>query len=344
MAEGRIDWYRTPLEAGTLRRLTERSDARGLVQSLAFLAVFLGTTALCLWLWKDGLWLPLVLACWLHSTFLFLLSMAAGVHELSHGTAFRTKWLNEVFYKLFCFLTWNNPVHFRASHTFHHQATVHRGVDLEVIQGPVAEKLNARNLFLWFTFDAPWFWVLIKAAIRHALGDGDAEYFFWKPLFAKDDPRRKAMIRWARFMVLGHILLAAIFVWFQIWILLYLVTFGSFFATWLGKLFGALQHTGLSESKPDWRLLCHTVELGRLGRFLYWNMNFHIEHHMFAAVPFHRLPELHALVAYDYPVPIRGFFAGLKRLYAIRSGQAKDPSYVFVPELPSRSAPAKGKA
>jgi fatty acid desaturase len=33
----------------------------------------------------------------------------------------------------------------------------------------------------------------------------------------------------------------------------------------------------------------------RLVRFLAWNMPYHAEHHAMPSVPFHRLPELHAL-------------------------------------------------
>ena len=66
-----------------------------------------------------------------------MVGMSAAVHELNHGTVFKTKRINEFFYKLFCFLTWNNPVHFRASHALHHQYTVYREVDKEVIQEPV---------------------------------------------------------------------------------------------------------------------------------------------------------------------------------------------------------------
>jgi fatty acid desaturase len=341
MANRRIDWYRTRLEPARLRELTERRDSPGLAQCLSFVLILMVLGSLCFWLWTLKLWILLVPACWLYSTFLFLASMAAGVHELSHGTAFKSKWLNEAFYNLFCFLTWNNPVHFRASHAYHHQDTLHRGIDLEVSQIPVAEKLNARNLFLWFTFDAPWCWLLVRTAFRHAFADDRADYFGWKPLFDRDDPRRKAMFRWARLMILGHLILTAVFAFFQLWILIYLVSLGSFFASWLGKFYGSLQHSGLSESVPDWRLSCHTVEFGPVNRFLYWNMNYHIEHHMYAAVPFHNLPKLHALVAPDYPLPQKGLVAGLRKLYEIRRAQMKDPSYAYVPPFPETATPPR---
>ena len=30
-----------------------------------------------------------------------------------------------------------------------------------------------------------------------------------------------------------------------------------------------------------------------ISRFIYWNMNYHVEHHMFPMVPYHALPRLH---------------------------------------------------
>jgi len=341
MPDNKIEWYRTAIDPKDLQALTRKSNLKGLAQAGGFLLVYLASTALSLFLFLHQLWLPMILACYLHSVFFFFVSMAAAVHELSHGTAFKSRRLNDFFYYLFCFLTWNNPVHFRVSHMLHHQNTVHRGVDLEVIQGPVADKLNFRNLLFWFTFDAPWFWHFIKTAVLHAFGRTDADYFFWKPLLARDDPRRGAMIRWARLMLIAHILLAAAFAFLHLWVLIYLVTFGSFFATFLGKFCGALQHTGLSESVPDWRATCHTVEFNPLMRFLYWNMNFHIEHHMFAAVPFCNLPRLHALALRDYPLAQPSFTAGMRLLYRIRREQRKNPSYIHVPAFPGTASPVK---
>jgi fatty acid desaturase len=192
-----IDWYRTPVDKEVLKRLTRKSDLRGLLQAGSFLLVVAGTTTAAVALFARGLWIPLLIVCYLHSVFFNFLSMAAAVHELSHGTVFRSRVLNEAFYLLFSFLTWNNPVHFRASHMFHHQLTVFRGRDKEVIQGRVAEKLNWVNTLSWLTFDFRAFRMFVGKTILHALGKADVDFFFWDPLFAKDDPRRKAMCAWA---------------------------------------------------------------------------------------------------------------------------------------------------
>jgi fatty acid desaturase len=44
------------------------------------------------------------------------------------------------------------------------------------------------------------------------------------------------------------------------------------------------------------------------SRFVYWNMNYHVEHHMFPTVPYHALPALHEEMKADCPPPYRGSF------------------------------------
>jgi fatty acid desaturase len=44
-------------------------------------------------------------------------------------------------------------------------------------------------------------------------------------------------------------------------------------------------------------------------RLLMWNMPFHAEHHLFPAVPFHRLPELHEMVGDRFAHVARGYVA-----------------------------------
>jgi fatty acid desaturase len=48
-----------------------------------------------------------------------------------------------------------------------------------------------------------------------------------------------------------------------------------------------------------------------VSRFIYWNMNYHVEHHMFPMVPYHALPRLHATIKDDLPPPNRFHRRGL---------------------------------
>jgi fatty acid desaturase len=112
MAPERIDFYRTPVDRPLLKELTARRNLPGLLQSLAMLGLYAGGIWGVMALWSAELWIPFVLACYAFSVFQGFLGMEAAVHELSHQTPFKTRWLNEAFYGIFAFLTWNNPVHF----------------------------------------------------------------------------------------------------------------------------------------------------------------------------------------------------------------------------------------
>ena len=67
-------------------------------------------------------------------------------------------------------------------------------------------------------------------------------------------------------------------------------------------------------------------------------MNFHIEHHMYAAVPCYNLGKLHEHIKGESPVPPRGLYAAWKGIIAIMKAQRTDPSYQYVPELPAHAA------
>jgi fatty acid desaturase len=134
------------------------------------------------------------------------------------------------------------------------------------------------------------------------------------------------------------LLLLAVFIYLKLWILIVVVTFGSFFVTFLSRGCGIQQHLGLRPGVPDWRISCHTVIFGPLMSYLYWRMNYHIEHHMYAAVPFFNLRRLHEAIDFDTPKSLRGFLKGIKRILRIQKRQRKDPGYTYLPEFPPAAA------
>ena len=87
----------------------------------------------------------------------------------------------------------------------------------------------------WFTFDFRWFWLLVYTTVPHVFGKADVDFFFWDPLFPTDDPSAAAdgplgPVRSCS----GTSRSSAVFVVFKLWVLIYLVSFGNFFATILG--------------------------------------------------------------------------------------------------------------
>ena len=92
--------------------------------------------------------------------------------------------------------------------------------------------------------------------------------------------------------IYGLVIASAIF--WQSWIPIFLFILPQFFGTWLMIIHNTTQHAGLAENVLDHRLNCRTVYMNPISRFIYWNMNYHLEHHMFPLVPYHALPKLHA--------------------------------------------------
>jgi fatty acid desaturase len=97
------------------------------------------------------------------------------------------------------------------------------------------------------------------------------------------------------------------------------------------------QHFGLSPNVNDFRLSCRTYTTNPLNRFLYWNMNYHIEHHMYAAVPCYHLPKLRQAIAHDLPPANRGLLDTWREMLAIQRRQTQEPGYCHVPRLPTPS-------
>lgn len=330
----RIEWYRSPVENETLRALTQRSDWRGFCQVVPHLLLVVGTGYLAWYASRNASFLWVVGACYLHATVFNFLGLAGAGHELSHGTVFRTRFLNEVFLRIVYFLTWNNFVRFRASHAMHHQYTVFKGLDLEVV---LPQRLGPRDWFNILTFNWPQMKYSISQVTRHARGiiRGELE----ERLFPESNAEgRRQLFRWARFMWFGHVALAAVFLAFHQWLLLFLVTLAPFYGVWLCFLCGFPQHVGLTPSVPDFRLCARTVRFNPLFRFLYWNMNYHVEHHMFAAVPFFNLPKLRSLIKHDLPAETDGLIATWRLLVDIMRRQKNEPGYTFIPTLPESAA------
>jgi hypothetical protein len=97
----------------------------------------------------------------------------------------------------------------------------------------------------------------------------------------------------------------------------------------------------LAENVLDHRLNCRTVYMNWLNRYLYWNMGYHVEHHMFPLVPYHALPKLHELVKADMPMPYNGLMEAYREIIPALLRQSKDHTYFIKRQLPTPSIQAR---
>ena len=335
MTNEKIDWHRSEIDGGKLRSLTAQSNFLGLCQAGGHLLLVAALGAVAYYAMLNWPWPAAVAALYLYGTvFAFLGLMGAG-HELSHRTVFKSRLLGEFFMRVFSFLSWTDFVKFRISHPVHHRYTVYAGLDGEVV---LPRLIRPRDWLFIFTIDINRIAKAFLPTVRHSLGllndDWEREYF---P--ASDIKGRRALANWARTMLLGHIALAGVFIYFRLWPMLLLVTFGAFYGSWLSTLCARTQHTGLMPNVPDYRLSSRSIRLGYLTGFLYWQMQYHIEHHMFPGVPFHKLSALSKVIADDLPTPPPSLLAAWREILPITRRQLKDPQFVCVTELPTPTNP-----
>jgi len=329
----RIKWVRVKLDTEVLKGLREKSNAKGLLQVSIQLIVTMGLGILSYIAFKNwSLWVAIPIF-FIYATDFSFSGYTSAIHELSHNTVFKTKWLNEFFSIIFSIMSWSNYVYFRKSHTQHHAYTTFHGLDQEVVQ-PV--KAWSWKLIYKFTFDVNKFrddyYGGIFGIFRRAFGvltpDREA------PLFEKDKERAK-LIRWDRSLLIIHTIIIVIIILTKAWIFLLLFSFTIFFGQWLNVLIGSTQHAGLSADVSDFRKNCRLITLGPINGFLYWQMHYHIEHHMYAAVPFYNLKALYRELK-PYLPERAGLIPAWKEIIGASNLQKKDPTYfvsVDVPEI-----------
>ncbi len=322
----KIRWYRTDVDKKALKGLMERKDGPA-IRDTAIWFLLLGISALAaMELWGTIWCVP----------FFFIYGVLYGSagdsrwHECGHGTAFKTQWMNKSVYHIACFMMMRNPVVWRWSHTRHHADTIVVGRDPEIALMRPADLMRiALNFFgIIDTING------IKDMFRIGFkGLSEAEQTY------VPEGQAKSAILTAR-----------------IWIGIYIVTFigavemGSIlpfmliglprlYGAWHHVLTGLLQHGGLAENVTDHRANTRTVLMNPISRFIYWNMNYHVEHHMFLMVPYHALPQLHELIKHDLPAPNPSILDGYREMWPVLKKQLQNVNFYLIPDLPENANP-----
>ena len=337
----RVSWYRSPVEHQRLRELMRPSDLQGWFQAGGHMGMAVITGGAVIYFFVKGMWLAMLLSLFAHGTVCsFFKGIAA--HELGHGTVFKTKSLNRIFLRLYSLLGWHNFHEYAMSHTYHHRYTLHIKGDREVVL-PQFSKSTPLYIVQLFTFNfvgglfAPGCIPTIKGTIETALGGYGTSVLSreWsKALYTAHPEERPVAVRWARWMLLFHGSVLVVTVVTQIWALPLILTFQNFTANFLKHLVGFPMHCGLRSNVSDFRKCVRTILLDPVSEFLYWRMNWHLEHHMYAGVPCYNLKKLHLLLKHDMPEP-RTLLGAWKEMKEIWERQKIDPDYEFDTPVPS---------
>ena len=319
-------WFRCQIPRERVRALMERSDAAGWANFGPWLALLFASGVLAYFTW--GTWWA-VPAFFAYGT--LYTSSDAHWHECAHRTAFRSRWLNEGFYHLLSFMCLREAYLWRWSHARHHAHTMMTGYDPEITVPRPADlgAIICDFLYLHSGF------VELRKIVLHAAGimtPGARDFVH---------PRDRRKMVWTSRVYVALIL--AVIGWsaaLRSPLPLMFIFLPRFYAAWFHQLCVLTQHAGLAEMVRDHRLNTRTVYMNPVCRFLYVNMNYHLEHHMFPSVPFHALPRLHEAVRDQTPPAYAGFVAAYREILPTLIRQSRDAAYFVRRPLPEATGRA----
>lgn len=320
------EWYHTEIPRKQMKELMKREDGPAIRDTVIWLGCLVLFGGLGITFWGTWWAAPFFLAYGV----LYGSASDSRWHECGHGTAFKTMWMNNAVYQIACFMIMRNPVTWRWSHTRHHTDTVIVGRDPEIA---VMRPPDLLRLVLNF-FGILDVWHAMVDMVRNTLGIISAEDATFIP--EMEQPKAILVAR-----IWFTIYAASIALSFYLGSILPLMLIGlpRLYGAWHHVLTGLLQHGGLADNVTDHRLNSRTVYMNPVSRFVYWNMNYHVEHHMFPMVPYHALPKLHEMIKHDLPEPNPSMLHGYREMIPAFLRQLRNEDYFLKRELPATAKP-----
>ncbi|HBO9055286.1 fatty acid desaturase family protein [Pseudomonas aeruginosa] len=287
-----------------IRMLTERSDLMGFAAvGFTWGVIVLAFVAMA---WASSQ--PLIVAI---PVFVIALALLAGrqlalailMHDASHGTLFKTRYLNEVLVDWICARPiWNDLKKYRAHHLVHHAKTGQpEDTDLSLVAPfPTTRASLVRKLLRDISGLTG-----IKFFVGRFLMD--AGYLKWT--VANDLTRlpsegqtfasrtRIFLCNVAPTVITNALLFGVLWTtgypWLYLaWVFAYMTPFAAFV-----RIRSLAEHA-CTEASADSFLNTRTTRAGILARATVApiNVNYHIEHHVMASVPYFRLPLMHRML------------------------------------------------
>ena len=314
-------WYTPPITRAELKELMRRKDGPAIRDTLIWFAALIVSGSLGWYFWGSWAAVPFFLIYGV----IYGSSSDSRWHECGHRTAFKTQWMNDAVYQIACFMVMREPEIWRWSHTRHHTDTIIVGRDPEIIT-PRPPDVVSLLLNIFALKNTP---IFFKKLFIHASGRLSDEEATFVP-----ESERPKVYRTARIYLAIYALVVVACVASRSILPAMYIGLPSLYGSWLQLYFGCTQHLGLAEDVLDHRLNSRTIYMNPIFRFLYWNMNYHVEHHLFPLIPYHALPKLHEAIKADCPAPYPSTIAAYREIIPALARQLKEPTYYVRRELP----------
>src|SRR2546430_3000313 len=264
-------WVRSAVPRKRMKELMRRSDypaVRDTVIWLGLILLFggLGTT---FWLvWHSWWAVPFFLAYGV----LYGSTSDSRWHESGHGTAFKTRWIDEGLYQLASFMIMRDPTTWRWSHTRHHTDTLVVGRDPEIAVMRPARL--AKLLVNYFGLvDVP---VAFMLMFRHAAGRLTADEADYVP-----ESERHRVYLTARVHLAIYAVTVGLAIGFGTWLPVVLIGGPGFYGRYMLPGYRVTPHPGIGENRLDHPPYNPPGKLLALKPVLYLEIKYHLEQPQF---------------------------------------------------------------
>lgn len=265
----------------------QKSDHPAFARFILMYVLFFTMSALVVVTWSKPLW-QLILS---QIGFgIMCCSIFASIHETTHNTAFKSRFMNEFAARLGGLSHLYPATAFRELHFTHHRYTHIPGMDPEIsfANKPLPSVLSNLPTYLGWITGLPMLVFKIGMIFNGALGMREPiRTKFYS--FIRPEVRLKLAIESIYIILIySGIVLLAIYFNPAFWALFIAqVTGHCILAGYLVPEHNGLPHEG------DIFARTRSMRTNKFIKLLMWNMPFHAEHHAYPAIPFHALPDLH---------------------------------------------------
>jgi fatty acid desaturase len=217
-----------------------------------------------------------------------------GLHETIHRTAFRSNVLNDMFASIFGFLCLRPARHYYYYHWQHHRFTGNPELDSELQPGLLDFPVDNVARYLLYLSGIPFWCDAVLTTLKHALGRCTEAYLTTEQ--SKEEVAKEARVYSALYACIALCVtcndVGKTFVGplLRLWVLPAIM--GQPFL----RFYLLAEHRGRSESPLIYKNTRTMAGTNALYRRLAWQMPFHIEHHAWPTVPFHKLHTVHGLL------------------------------------------------
>ncbi len=229
---------------------------------------------------------------------ILVVPVCAMSHETAHGTAFRTRWLNDAVCWITSLVYLQEPLHRRYTHTQHHTYTWNTEKDAQLaghltmdFPGWLDEVLG----FSMYRFHISALWTLAASRYSKTVLDCVPE---------SELPK---LTRNARLFILIYCVIAMLIDFGHMW-LFWFIVLPLLIGGVSMLLFTIIQHAEMQENTPSILESTRSFKTIWPASFLYMNMEHHVAHHLYPQIPFYSLPNLNQALKQQLPEPGPGFW------------------------------------